>query len=533
LKRRFPLVALLIACFLPALALGADDWKKTFNEKFSSKNSWEKAAALKSLDPNNPDQLKMLLQLSETTKNPQEWYFRAAIADVLAGKLEAKAADELKKALKTGQGGIAEIVATAYGRAKDADKTDELIEALEKAKDWKVRRAAAIALGNIPSKKGVGALIKTLDAEAKNFMVQVHIIEALERATQEKANKTAQDWKGWWTGAESSWEPPKGDAKADASGEGDKKPGDELHTTVRGTDLDFRSRGKGRPLLVLPEYGFEKDYMETYLRNLEESNQILYLKLPAIADFKDPKLENAPNLPNPFYPIDRLVDALEAAREEFVKGGKIAEKSSLAIMGHGITCWVAIRYANKYPKSVSRLVLLSTYASDKAFERDRKAMEEYGKKTGDDELMHYAQSLLYDGNAKKHIYEPANEDDGKALRRKQFTTFFGDWHDIEIGRLLGPIVEKRTSETTASRDYNVYRDVGGCFIPQFDMAKESTISQPCLIVSGEQAFFGSPDDCNEIAKQCDKPRVEVIKGARMPMIEENAKFVSTMLKHLH
>jgi pimeloyl-ACP methyl ester carboxylesterase len=282
---------------------------------------------------------------------------------------------------------------------------------------------------------------------------------------------------------------------------------------------------------VLPEYGYEKDYFETYLRNLEESNQILYMKLPGTVDFKNPALENAPNLPQPFYPIDRLVDALEALREELVKQGKIAEKSSLAIMGHGITCWVAIRYANKYPKSVSRLVLLSAYGSEKAFSRDIKNMEQEGKKSGDVELEHYAQSLQWVNN--KPVYQAQGEDEGLALSRKAFTTCFGNWGDLEIGRIYGPQVEKKINDTTSTKCAKVERPMGGCFVPQFDMAKENVVQQPTLIIGGQRAFFGTEEDSNEIAKQCAQPKVVIIKGARMPMIEENQTFLAAMQKHLH
>lgn len=518
------LLAAVVGFAVPAVSMGGDDWKKAFGEKFASKNSWERASAVKTLDPTQNDQLKMLYKIADK----EDWYLRSAAADVLAGKLEAKSLDECKKTLKGGSGNIAEVIATAFGRSKDTDRADDLIEVLKKSSDVRVKRACAQALGYLPIKKGVSALIEALDKEAKNFLVLVHILEALERVTKEK-HKNAQDWKGWWTGAETNWEPPK--EGAEGTGEDSKDQGDRVRTTVKGTDLDFRSRGKGRPLLVLPEYGYEKDYFETYLRNLEESNQIIYMKLPGVVDFKNPALENAPQLNQPFYPIDRLVDTLEALREELVKKGSIAEKSPIAIMGHGITCWVAIRYANKYPKSVSRLVLLSSYASDKAFSRDRKAMEDEGKKTGDQELEHYAMSLEYMQNGPR--YQAKDAEEGLALERKSFTTYFGNWQDLEIGRIFGPVVQKKISDTQAAMVPTVIRPMGGCFVPQFDLARESVIAQPTLIVGGERAFFGTPADCDEIAKHCEKPNMQIIKGARMPMIEENALFLKAMQKHLH
>ncbi|HZU98174.1 MAG TPA: HEAT repeat domain-containing protein [Planctomycetota bacterium] len=522
--KRLGLSLLAVLAVLAGVSQGGDDWKK--NEGFSSKNSWEKVKAVKTLDPNNADQLKFLLKMA---KDPAEyWVIRDAVADVLAGKFEAKTLDELKKVLKTGQGGDAEVVATAFGRSKDTDHVDDLIEQLKNAKDWKVKRAAAIALGLLPAKKGVSALIDALDKESKNFMVSIHILEALEKATGEKDKKNAQDWKGWWTGAEPNWEPGKNDAKGDDE---DKKSGERIRTVVRGTDLDFRSRGKGRPLLVLPEYGYEKDYFETYLRGLEESNQILYMKLPGVVDFKNPTLENAPGLNQPFYPIDRLVDTLEDLRKELVKQNKLADKSSIAILGHGITCWVAIRYANKYPKSVSRLVLVSTYASDRAFGRDLTAMETAGKTDGNPELEHFAQTLQYVNNQPK--YTPQQGDEQVALSKRQFTTYFGNPSDLEIGRIYGPQVEKKINETSGARCAAIERPMGGCFVPQFDMQKENPVSVKTLIVGGAAAFFGNPTDCQEIQSHCDAAVVQIIPGARMPMIEENAKFIDAVKKTLH
>jgi pimeloyl-ACP methyl ester carboxylesterase len=523
--KRLALSLLAVLAVLAGTSSGGDDFLKK-NEGFSSKNSWEEVKAVKTLDPNQPDQLKYLLKLA---KDPNKyWVVRDAVADVLAGKFEGKVADELKKILKAGNGGDAEIVATAFGRSKDTDHVDDLIEGLKNAKDWKVKRACAIALGLLPAKKGVSALIDALDKEAKNFMVSIHVLEALEKATGEKDKKNAQDWKGWWTGAEPNWEPGKNDAKGDDE---DKKSGERIRTVVRGTDLDFRSRGKGRPLLVLPEYGYEKDYFETYLRGLEETNQILYMKLPGVVDYKNPTLENRQGTNQPDYPIDRLVDTLEDLRKELVKQNKLADKSSIAILGHGITCWVAIKYANKYPKSISRLVLVSTYASDRAFSRDLKAMEDTGKAEGNPELEHFAQSLQYTNNQPKYTAQQGEEQ--AALSKRAFTAYFANPSDLEIGRIYGPEVEKKISETQAARCAAIERPMGGCWVPAFDMQKENPVSVKTLIVGGAAAFFGNPQDCQEIQARCDAAVVQIIPGARMPMIEENAKFIDAVKKTLH
>jgi hypothetical protein len=47
--------ALMLGVAVPSVSHGGDDWKKAFNEKFASQNSWERAAGVKSLDPSQPD----------------------------------------------------------------------------------------------------------------------------------------------------------------------------------------------------------------------------------------------------------------------------------------------------------------------------------------------------------------------------------------------------------------------------------------------------------------------------------------------
>jgi pimeloyl-ACP methyl ester carboxylesterase len=502
--------------------LAGDDWKKTFQGKYESKNSWEKAAALKTLDPTNADQLKFLFKLAES----EDWYMRTTIADVLAAKPEGKTLDDMKKVLKAGKPVLtAEVIATALGRTKDTAFVPELIDGLKnKSNDYHVKRACAIALGILPAKKGVSALIEALDKEAKNFLVQVHCLEALANATQEKDKRTVADWKNWWSGAETNWEPPSGDKKDDK-----EKDPDRVRTTVRGTDLDFRSRGKGRPLLVLPEYGYEEDYFVTYLKNLEETNQIIYMKLPEIDSYKNPPLPNragaTPAMPD--YPIERLADTLEDLRTQMIKDKKLEDKP-YAILGHGMTAWVAMKFASKYPKGVSRLILVAATPSGKAWGRDNDAMEKEGQKTGDQELEHAAQSHINIGG--KNKYEASAGDDRNALERKEFTSYFGDWQDLEIGRIFGPLVVKPPIQEPRGK---VLRYMGGCYIPDFDLNKEADITVNTLIIGGEKAFFGTPADTDEISKHCTKAKATAIRGASMPFFEENKKFVEAMEKFLH
>jgi pimeloyl-ACP methyl ester carboxylesterase len=517
----------------------ADDWKKTFGDEhhFGSRNSWDKLEGVKMLDATQPDQLKMILKIAEG----EDWFLRSACIDLLvkpAGESGGgstkegggKGTDELRKILKAGKpANTAEVIAIAFGRSKDEGYTDDLVAALKnKSADWKVRRACAMSLGNIPSKKGIGALIDAFEIEekAKNFALYVHMIEALERATQEKDKKSAADWKSWWSGAESSW-----GEKKDPKDEESAKSGEVIHTVSKGTDLTFRARGKGRPLLVLPEYGYEQDYLETYLRNLEETHQCLYMRLPGMKDFKDPELKAEGNLPAPVWPLNRMCDAFEEMRKSLIADKKI-ENKPFALFGHGLSGWLAIRYASLHPEGISRLVLCSVYPNGRAFDRDRKNMENAGKQTGDQELEHFAQSILFDQAKGKHLYEAASHEENLALERKSFSTYFGNWQDVEIERLLGPLIEKKGSP---GKVYKVTRVDTGCFIPNdFDVTKEPEVGCPTLVIAGDKAYFGSPDDAADIQKHYPKSAIEIFKNcARMPFVEDNKHFTSVLEKFLH
>lgn len=499
-------------------AFGGDDWKKEFQRQFSSKNSWERWKAVKLLDPNDKDSLKVLLDVLKK----EDWYIRGAAIEVLANAYDAKTVEEMRKLLKSAESTVQEGICVAFGKSKDIGRVEDLVESLKKGKDWKVKRAAANGLKNMPDKRGVGPLIESLEKEKGNFLLWIHVLEALEKITGQKNLNTPADWKTWWEANQKDWNPDE-DAKKDdtqAKGEGPK-------TQVKGTDLEFKSRGKGRPLLVLPDYGYEKDYLETYMRNLEESSQIIYMALPAFHDFKEPKLENAPNLPAPWYPIDRLAETFEELRQVLIKEKKLKDQP-FAVMAHGLSSWIAIRYAQKHPKGISRMVLCSPYSSQKAHRDGLNRMIAEGKKTGDIELEHEALTHLYDQQKGKSEYEPTGEEENRALHRKAFTIYFADWRDLEIARIFGPWIQKGRRDMP-----RVEREMGGCFIPDFNIVKEPEVATPSLVMVGTAALETSIEDCEQIVKRSSRGELMVFnKSSRMPFIEENSKFVSVMQKFL-
>src|SRR5262249_44314592 len=135
-----------------------------------------------------------------------------------------------------------------------------------------------------------------------------------------------------------------------------------------------------------------------------------------------------------------LADTFEELRQTLIKDKKLKDQP-FAIMGHGLAAWIAVKYAEKYPKGVSRIVLVSPYAAQKSFGDATQRMIAQGKQ-GDQELEHFARTRIYHQDKGKSDYEPQGDQDFQACRRKEWMVYFADWHDLEVGRIFGPMVQK-------------------------------------------------------------------------------------------
>lgn len=514
-----PLVATALA---PATALALDD--EEFKKQFTNtQNSWERRALIAQLDPSDKDQRKLLLSFVLKT---QEWYYREAAIEAISAAYSPEVIRELEK-LKDRDPVIAEGIAMAFGRSKNTERVPHLLDLLGSRK-WVVRRAAAIALRWVPDKRAIEPLIAAWEEE-EQFLVWVHILETLETVTREKNMPTAQDWKDWWTTVKDTWEVPSGD-KGDELSE-DEKSGDLIKTRVRGTNLSMRSRGSGLPLLVLPDYGYEQDYLERYLRNLEDTNQILYMALPGTRDFVDPPLTNAPGLPQPYYPLERITDAFEELQQQLEKEGKI--KGKFAILAHGLSNWIAMTFATRHPKAVRRMILVAANSGQKAASEGIDRIVRQGQETGDVELEHYGQSRTYDPQKGGYNYEAKSPEEEEALTRKSLTVRFADRRDLEISRIYGGIVERQVGDGLY-RGPAFRRPMGGCFIPEFSLFKLPKVPTPTLVIVGQYAVESNADDAQAIARHYGgAARALVFKrSGEMPFVEENEKFVEVVRKFL-
>jgi pimeloyl-ACP methyl ester carboxylesterase len=520
-----PAIALSALCLLaaptPAQAMDLKEFKRAFA---ATQNSWERRALVEQLDPTDKKSRKILYYV---LTSPQfDWYMRLGAIEVFEKCTDEGVIKELKKVKPSSKKDAlkAEAIAVAFGKSGNVAHAEWLIKALDAKADL-VRRAAAINMRFVKDKQIIGALIKAWQNEDQ-FTVWVHMLESLEKLTYQKGMPNSQDWADWWAVNEDSFDFEKAKAEAEKS---NSEESDLIKTKVRGTNLTMRSRGKGLPLLVLPDYGFEQDYLETYLRNLEDTNQILYMRLPGTSDFTDPPLQNAPGAPQPYYPLQRIGDAFEALHAELVKQGKI--KGKFAILAHGISCWIAMKFAEKHPRAVRRLILIGAHSGNKAAGEGIKRIITTGQKQGDLEMEHYGQSRQYDGQ--KYGYQANGAEEKLALNRKSFTIRFGDRRNLEIGRLYGPIqgVPKEGYQGLVPK---WVRPMGGCFIPEFSLFKLDKKPVPTMIMIGLGAIESSLEDANAISKFYGRyGKVAVFKrSGEMPFIEENEKFVETTRKWL-
>ncbi|HBP22773.1 MAG TPA: hypothetical protein DEA08_33960 [Planctomycetes bacterium] len=516
------LFAALAALLLTAPAR-ADEFKDFLRKFNATQNSWERKALLGELDPTNKKSMKVLNAVLEQPMF--DWYMRQGAIDVLAQCSDADVIKKLEKVKGNKDPLLAEAYCMAFGKSGNTERVPWMLECLESKKEI-VRRAAAIALRGVPDKRAVPKLIEAWENEDK-FTVWVHILESLEKITHQKDMPNVQAWRDWWTVNQDSFEigPPPKEAE-------ESKSGDVIKTRVRGTNLTMRSRGKGLPLLVLPDYGMEQDYLETYLRNLEDTNQILYMRLPGVNDFVDPPLQKPANLPQPYYPLERIGDAFEELQKQLVKEGKI--KGKFAILAHGISCWIAMKFAEKHPKAVRRMILIGAHSGNKAAGEGIERIVRTGQKRADLEMEHYGKSRQFDGQ--KYGYQAQGEDERWALDRKSFTVKFGDHRNLEIGRLYGPLegVVKKVDEQRAAKVAAYARPMGGCFIPEFSLFKLGKRPVPTLVMIGRGSIEASPEDAQQISKFYGKyGKLFMFKrSGDMPFIEENERFVKIVRKWL-
>jgi pimeloyl-ACP methyl ester carboxylesterase len=258
----------------------------------------------------------------------------------------------------------------------------------------------------------------------------------------------------------------------------------------------FARRGTGPLVIALPFVNKSTVYYLPYL------SQWLFVKwffvnLPPIKSFPDVKYNSHGD---PIYPVDKLVDAFEDIRKK-------QNQEKLILAAHGFTCWVAAKYAQKYPNCVQGLILIDPYAEDDTFS---KAIDS-AKRSGDPDQEFWAKVSSYEVKAATTLEQ---EQYGYVMA----TYFLGGKNrdDIEVGILQ-----------------RVWRDPNGTGVQvggdgaDFDIRGEDTSRIPALIfLPGEKNELKAFDDLGRLQRFY--PRNVIVKGGDkfgyLPFMEQPEMF---------
>ena len=515
MRRPRPILLVALLMLAPLAALAAEAWEREFAANIESTDSNVQYLAATKLDPSIAKAREHLYNVM----GGGSWHVRQGAIDTLA-RAPADALDDIRKALKTHKSPASrEGIVYALAAMKNPDRVPEFLDAL-KDKAPEVRRAAAQAILDVPTKEGVSGIIEAWEKE-KDWTVAVFYKDVLEKLTKNFFGWQIADWKAWWLAKQDKWHPPKpkkelkpgeepakddpaAGGKKDAGddgqgGEGKEKPAEET-TQLRDVEITIKESGRGGPLFVLPALYRNKLYLDKHFQSIEDLARLFYIDLPPISKFRGLKNLGVSGMPE--YPLDAMCDAFEELRKE-------RKQEQIAICGHEMAAWVAMRYATKYPKNVSHLILISTWSSNKAWSDSLKRIEVEGKTKGRPEQEHCAQNWSLDPATNKRGYEAKDPQEQEALLRMRWSLLWSDQRNIFAEQWYHP----------------THVDLGGCFIPTFDVNKEKPNPVPTLLVYGSHSNWTTATDMKNLNKSYSNSSVvECPNSADMPFIEDHEMF---------
>lgn len=513
IRRPLILASVVILAFVVILARPAPSAEgpsdKEIKEAGASPDSLVRHNTWKRLNPENDSQYRLLVQILQRFS----WYDREGAILALAKAATDKTLAKMFKDVKShSSSGVRQGLAVALCKMDDPRYYADLFERL-KDKSAYVRRAVVYGLGiTKKSPEKVSALVDAFQRE-KDPVVRSFFVNALNDQTQAFQGPDPKAWFIWWEEAKADKDYELGKTDEDAIRKAEEL-GNKLKTrstvsVTGGVTLQTEERGKGIavPILVLPEYGHSKEVMLPFLAELEQTHKLYYIDLPEVSGFKDLKVVSEARIP--YYPIDQLVDAFEDLR-------KATGQERFAIMACGLNCWIAMRYASRYPASVSHLVFVGPISSGLAYGKATDRMEQQGKATGDRELWHLAMTRKFDSRTGESVHdkyhkdekEPVPEGEGAALDRRNWSLYFKDDGDS----VLGVLYPKKS------------RWLGNVAIPDFKVLSESKPGIPTIVICGRGSILTSVDDAKAIADHYGGLFYIYENSSMMPFCEESEIF---------
>jgi pimeloyl-ACP methyl ester carboxylesterase len=403
-----------ILILLAGVAAGReDDFAKReadFRRRLAARSVDRRASAAKALDPTDPRSIALLYDMLEH----RHWAVRAAAVGALSGVQDEAPRARLRLDLITRDGPadrpmVREGLAWAFGLEPVEGDAKALVGALDDT-HWTVRRAAARSLGEITSREAIEALIDRL-APDEHPRVRVWAAWSLRSLTSQTTfGQDATRWRDWWRMHRD--DPALGPLKGDAEVKARELAGIRLETvTVTQTG---RPRGD---LLVLGRYGYRDEYLRPYLDELGSRLRLTYVRLPSLEALTGVSGYEGDG-PIPRYPVDKLVRAFEELRKEL-------GKDRVAILAHGATGWIALRFAQRYPKRTRALILVNSWLDGLAYTASLLNMQQ----TGTPPQRFVAESLTNTNNVPK---SPAAY---RAISRIMLTASFTDPADLDAAAI--------------------------------------------------------------------------------------------------
>jgi pimeloyl-ACP methyl ester carboxylesterase len=463
-----------------------------FRKKVETPDVDRAVDAVALLDPANERSMPELVRVLKA----RHWRVRGAGMEALAKVPAGPLRSEMRLYLVTDADvWVREGMAFSMAIGPVPGDAEALVGAMDD-KEWRVRRTAARALGEIVSRDGVARLVRAV-AEEQDLRVMVWVRASLRGIAGTDMGRDARRWHEWW---ERHKDRPEW-----------KKQGDEVKrsefagvpletVTLDGppTSDEERKRRAGRPdLFVLAPFGWTHDWFRPYLDEAGDFLRITYVTLPTVREVTGAS-GYGPVVAT--YPVDRLASALDALREQ-------QGKDRIIVLADGPTAWIAEKYALRFGKHTAGLVLVDGWLDSAAY-----------------------------GQALARLYQGGTAADRWAVQQ---LTGAGK-NDEEEGRLLRRIF--LTSSLQEPRDSEAYRlwrdashDAGFATVPDLAFDRHTKIEIPTCFYFPDpdvQPFSGgTADDLTRIRQSFKKPTpvTAVMRETKgFAHVEEPAEFLRVL-----
>ncbi|MHC4940186.1 MAG: hypothetical protein ACYTHK_14655 [Planctomycetota bacterium] len=481
----------LVLAAAPVLAQSDSDWERAvqnFKDDFKKKSIKFKNRAIEGLPTNDARTIEFIIDKEKLLSN-KDWMLRYKAA-VQLGKIRSP--ELRKKMLKYAthrDKRVREGILTALAVQRDPKLDPPVIIAALKDSAWEVRRMACWAAGRQRVREAVDPMIGMIhevgrdgrvkqEGETNPRVASLLIYNLQEITGKAEFGEDVEQWKQYWERNRDRELPPI--KRFDVNHFGDVK---------LSMDDTFARRGSGPLVMTLPMTLKLTTYYQPYIQKWLFVKWLL-INLPPPDSFPDVERDEDGD---PVYPVDKLVDAFEEVRKKYG-----VEKTALA--AQGFSCWVAAKYAQKYPDRVSGLIMINPYASNETF--GRRIDEAMRSGHPDDEFW---------AKVSRKEIKPKTRPESEQYDWFRCTTMVRNKADIEIGLLRQIWNDPQATSIT---------------IPAFDIRGENTSKTPALMFfPRKNNKLTGYDDINRLKRFFPKNiTVKLKKSARLPFMEEPATF---------